>query len=290
MRYTHEITDWRQSVNSIICGDCKDIVRLLPDESVDVCITSPPYWQQRDYGYDGQIGLEESLADYLKNLVNFFDNVKRVLKKDGTLWVNIGDCFNENSGGYFDSEKNDAPAIGKYRIKTEKYQEEYPRRSLLMIPQRFAIRMIDEKQWTCRNHIIWRKRIVQPTTAKNRFTIDYEPFFMFSKDRYYHFDKEKVKYISSDDIFQDPKERRSVWDLSTEHKGNVDHAAPFPEELIEIPIDACCRTGGLILDPFMGSGTTALVARKKGYSFFGGDKGKDICLKAEKRLEEDLNG
>lgn len=281
----HDIKKWQDGLNNVICGDCKDIIKLLPDNSIDVCITSPPFWQQRDYGYNGQIGLEKSLSDYLSIITDIFDDVKRVLKKDGTLWVNLGDCFNENTGGYFNNKNNDAPAIGKHRIKTEKYQKELPRRSLLMIPYRFAIKMIDEKGWFCRNHIIWKKRVVQPTTAENRFTIDYEPVFMFSKKQKYFFDKEKVKYIHDVNIFDFPRERRSVWDLSTEHTGRIDHPAPYPEELIEIMIDATCRPGAIVLDPFMGSFTTAVVSKKKGFSFFGGDKGEDICRKAESRLE-----
>ena len=284
MLYSHEVRDWKQAVDQIVCGDCLDTISLLPDKSVDVCITSPPYWQQRDYGYNGQIGQEKSLSDYIYTLVSFFNCVKRVLKDDGTLWVNIGDCFNENTGGYFDNENNDAPSIGKHRIKTQKYQKNLPRRSLLMIPYRFSIEMIDTGGWFCRNHIIWRKKVVQPTTAKNRFTIDYEPIFMFSKKQRYFFDKEKVKYINDANIFGDFKERRSVWDLSTEHSGKIQHSAPYPEELINVIVDATCRKGSMIFDPFMGSGTSAVVAKKKGFSFFGGDKGEDICKKAESRL------
>jgi DNA modification methylase len=277
----NDITAWTVAVNKIVCGDCFDIVNLLPDKSVDVCVTSPPYWQQRDYGYASQIGLENSVEEYLDKIVNFFDSVKRVLKDDGTLWVNIGDCFNENTGGYFGK---DNCAIGKNRIKTKKYQKQYPRRSLLMIPYRFAISMIDKKQWFCRNHIIWYKKVVQPTTAKNRFTIDHEPIFMFSKKQKYYFDKEKVKFIDSNNIYEQPRERRSVWSVSTEHTGKVDHIAPYPTDLIGTIIDATCRKDALVLDPFMGSATTALVAKNKGLSFFGGDGNLNTCLKAESRI------
>jgi len=285
MYYANKMLDWKDGINNIICGDFDDIIKLLPDNCIDVCITSPPYWQQRDYGYIGQIGLENNLSDYLLKIVNSFDKIKRVLKDDGTLWINIGDCFNENTGGYFDSKNNDAPSIGKNRIKTNKYQNHLPRRSLLMIPYRFAIQMIDEKGWFCRNHIIWKKKIVQPTSAENRFTIDYEPIFMFSKKQKYFFNKDNVKYINSNSLFESPRERRSVWDLNTEHTGKIEHSAPYPEDLVEIIINATCRPGAIVLDPFMGSGTTAFVAKKKGFSFFGGDKGEEICKKAERRLE-----
>jgi len=283
MLYAHEVTKWQEAVDRIICGDCREIVRLLPDKSVDVCVTSPPYWQQRDYDCDGQIGLEKELLDYLSIMVDFFDEVKRVLKDDGTLWVNIGDCFNENTGGYFNNEKNDSPSIGKNRIKTEKYQKSLPRRSLLMIPYRFSIKMIDEKKWTCRNHIIWRKTIAQPTTAKNRFTIEHEPLFMFSKSRNYYFNKEAVRYVGGD-VFNKGKERRSVWDLITETSPK--HPAPYPIELASLPIEACSRINGIILDPFMGSGTTALAAKRLGFRFFGGDKNETTCSLAEERLKD----
>lgn len=153
-------------------------------------------------------------------------------------------------GGYFNDENNDSPTIGKNRIKIDKYDEEYPRRSLLMIPYRFTIKMIDEKKWLCRNEIIWKKKVCQPTSAKNRFTIDFEPMFLFSKKQVYYFDKEKVKSVLSNDMFSE-RERRSVWELNSEKGTNVDHIAPYPLELVSIPIKACCPVNGIILDPFM---------------------------------------
>jgi DNA modification methylase len=243
-------------------------------------------WQQRDYGFDSQIGLEKTPEKYIDELLLIFDLVKRVLKDDGTLWVNIGDSFNENTGGYFDDKNNQSPSIGKNRIKTQKYQKNFPRRSLLMIPYRFAIAMIDNKKWTCRNHVIWKKTITQPTTAKNRFTIDYEPFFMFSKTRNYFFDKKKK--LDFCDIFETNKERRSVWSLPTEKSTLVNHSAPYPVSLASIPISACARAGGVVLDPFMGSGTTAIAAKRLGFSFFGGDKNEQYCSFAEERIKNEL--
>ncbi len=281
-------------VNNIVYGDALSLVKKIPDNFVDMVCTSPPYWQQRDYGCDGQYGLESNLADYINNMYNLFFEIKRILKPEGTIWINMGDSFNENSGGYYEDPSGESICIGKNKIKTNKYQKEFPRRSLLLIPYRFAIKMIDDGDLLCRNVIIWRKNIAQPTTAENRFTIDYEPFFLFSKKQKYYFNKEKVKWIKnkSSDIFEkdELRERRSVWDLNSENTNKIKHRAPYPTDLVRIPILASCPPGGIVFDPFLGSGTTALEAKKLGFNFIGCDLNKEYCLSAEKRISEVVLG
>tara|TARA_B100000614_G_scaffold262909_1_gene300809 strand:+ start:287328 stop:288209 length:882 start_codon:yes stop_codon:yes gene_type:complete len=276
------------ALNQVVCGDAADFVRKLPAESADIVVTSPPYWQQRDYGVEGQYGLEESMPEYIDRMFHFFEDVKRVLKPKGTLWVNVGDCYNENSGGYFAHKNNDAPHIGKHRLKTKKYDKLYPRRSLLMIPYRLAIKMIDDGGWTCRNMIVWRKKIVQPTTAQNRFTIDYEPMFLFAKTNRYFYKKERVKWIVEevDDMFSEPskRERRAVWDLDSDHHGGTGHKAPYPIDLAEIPILGGTDEGGVVLDPFVGSGSTICAAKKLGRNFLSCDLSPEFCEMAENRL------
>jgi len=277
------------SIDQVVNGDALEFVKRLPDSCVDLICTSPPFWKQRDYDADGQYGLEEYMHDYLDRMSDFFIEVKRVLKKRGTLWLNVGDCYNENSGGYFNNKNNDAPNIGKNRLKTSKYNKEYPRRSLLMIPYRLSIKMIDEGGWHCRNLIIWKKKIVQPTTAKNRFTIDFEPVFLFTQSPKYYFDMDKVKWIiedNGDDIFSQAErsERRAVWDLSSDHSGKTGHIAPYPEDLAAIPILGGCPENGIVLDPFVGSGATIAAARSLGCRFLACNINEEYCKNAEKRV------
>lgn len=276
------------ALDRVVLGDAASFVKLLPDRSVDVVCTSPPYWQQRDYMCEGQYGLEDDFQSYLNVLFSLFEDIKRVLKPDGTMWVNLGDCYNENSGGYFADDKNDAPHIGRHRLKTAKYQKKYPRRSLLLLPYRFGIKMIDEGQWLCRNVVIWKKKIAQPTTAENRFTIDYEPMFLFARKSKYYFDKEAVKWIETDDgdIYTEPerRERRAVWDLDSDYRGGTGHRAPYPLDLARIPILSSTKPGGVVLDPFLGSGTTAVAAKELGRRFLGCDLSEEYCRSAEKRI------
>lgn len=286
MLYVDDITDWQQSINQVVCGDCMQFVRKLPDQCVDVICTSPPYWQQRDYECSNQMGLEPTFIEYIDKMCLLFDECRRVLKKDGHLWVNMGDCYNENAGGFFDNEKNDNPAIGKHRLKVNKYQSDYPRRSLLMIPYRFSIKMIDDYNWLCRNLIIWRKVSCQPTTAENRFTIDFEPFFLFTKTQKYKFNIEAVKWMqdNDDNCFPAVKERRSVWDIDTERSRKTGHKAMYPIELAEVPIMAGCDAGGVVLDPFMGSGSTALAAKRLGARYIGCELNPKTCQETNEGL------
>lgn len=293
MKYLDEISSIDDALNQVVYGNCRDFVRMLPDNSVDTVVTSPPYWQLRDYGFNEQFGREETPEDFVKNLCLFFNDIKRVLKPTGSMWINLGDTFNENSGGGVDNAGN-RWNMSKHLLRVKKYQEDRPRRSLLMVPYRFAISMIDNYGWCCRNMIIWRKKRAQPTSAKNRLTIDYEPIFFFAhnyKDYYYNY--EEAKWIIEDegDCFDDPvkKERRCVWDLSSKNaKGSKGHPAFYPVELSYIPIAASCPKGGVVLDPFLGSGTTAVAARKWGCNFLGCDFSKDYCIQSSKRLLETI--
>lgn len=286
MKLVSEIYGLQDALNAIVCGDALEFIKKLPDKCIDTVVTSPPFWQQRDYACDGQIGLENTPSTYIDSLLSIFDEIRRVLKKNGSMWINIGDSYNENTGGYFAHKNNNAPHIGKHRLKTSKYQKDLPRRSLLLIPYHFAWKMVYEKNWCCRDLIIWRKKIVQPTTAQNRFTTDFEPIFLFTQGPKYYFDKESVKWIEeTDDLFGlQRKERRSVWDLSSDHTGKTGHKAPYPLDLVRIPLQATCPEEGIVLDPFSGSGTTALAAKEMGRNFLACDLNPDFCKIAEKRL------
>jgi len=280
-------------INHIYQGDCLEILKTLPGESVDMVITSPPYWGLRDYGVVGQIGREENLELYFKKLCDIFAEVKRVLKAEGSCWVNLGDAY----GG----------------TNTKK--------SLLQIPSRFALMMTDELGYILRNEIIWHKPNAMPESVKDRFTVDFEKLFFFVKNKKYYFEQQKEAmvtedinpprgskgvigqinsgrrkqdlvgrndYIGFNDRYKPPvdlmRNKRSVWSISTRNFSEL-HFAVYPEELIETPIKAGCPKDGIVLDPFMGSGTTGVVAKKLGRNWIGIEINPEYVLMAQKRIK-----
>lgn len=369
--------------NVIHQGDVLQVLKSLPSESVDMCITSPPYWGLRDYGVDGQLGNESTYTDYLLKLNEIFIEVKRVLKQQGSCWVNIGDVYsNSNATG----------------IKKQ---------SLIGLPDRFKLNMIDSG-WLCRNEIIWHKPNAMPSSAKTRFNNDYEKLFFFTKDDLYYFETQyeqaksstpptsstknlgkylndtqeksvrqgmsksrgtkiievrpklpsqevfvefmrsrtsikqivsevqdikkttvehwfrrdtkgfsypsiedwnRIKYLvddyseeynnidyqltyveyETDDINKNIHKgriKRAVWSINTKpFKGC--HFAPYPTELIRTPILSCCPNNGIVLDIFMGSGTTGVVAKELGRDYIGIELNEEYISIAEKRINGD---
>lgn len=366
-------------LNKIYNMDCLEGLKQLPDKCVDMVITSPPYFNLRDYGTVGEIGSENNYNDYIDNLITIFSEVHRVLKDSGSCWVNIDDVYNKQS--------------------------------LLGIPDRFKIKMLD-RGWICRNEVIWHKPNAMPSSAKTRFNGDYEKLFFFVKRNKYYFktqyeplksvvakntttvaknttvanskyknveqeatvrqgmnkkrgqklvflrknlptqktfvefmrsrttpeqivknsnlNRSKIEHwfrrdesgfsfpsvedwnaikwivddcskkfneidkqlnditIETDDILKNVNEgriKRTVWSINTKpFKGC--HYAPYPEELIETPIKACCPINGIVVDPFIGSGTTAVTAIKNNCNFIGFELSKAHCEIANKRVEK----
>lgn len=310
-------------LNQIICGDAKEVLAQLPAESIDCVVTSPPYWALRDYGVQGQLGLESSFAEYIDKLCSVFDEVRRVLKPTGTCWVNLGDTYGGSGTGaeYTNRSKektsllpNDLSFLPKVAHLRGKYDK-----CLLEIPARFAIEMIN-RGWILRNEIIWHKPNVLPSSARDRFTVDYEKLFFFVKNQKYYFaqqfeelrDKKrllrpmvnpegkrkriygdqfvatinpKTAEASRERILERGRNKRCVWLIAPKpFSGN--HFAVYPPELVATPIKAGCPEGGLVLDPFIGSGTTALVARQLGRNFIGIDLNPEYIKMAEKRLAQ----
>ena len=189
-------------LNQIICGDCLDELKKIPDESVDMVMTSPPYWALRDYGVEGQLGLEPTFQEYINRLCDIFDEVKRVLKKEGTCWVNMGDTY-ANSGGLSNSAPDRAGGKPKGTRGTQpsaiaKGGYERPdsgtiSKCLLQIPSRFAIEMTN-RGWILRNSIVWWKPNCMPSSVKDRFTVDYEMLFFFTKSKKYYFETQYEPY------------------------------------------------------------------------------------------------
>lgn len=181
-------------VNRIICGDAAEVLKTLPDNSIQCCVTSPPYYGLRDYGHDKQIGLESSVRSYLKNLINAFSEVKRVLKPNGILWVNIADSYSGSTKGaarYPDNAKlylqgTNKGGCGVPKITNTK--SNLPKKNLMLIPQRFAIAMQDNG-WIVRDEIIWAKTNPMPESVKDRLTSSYESIYMFTKNPKYYFNQ-----------------------------------------------------------------------------------------------------
>jgi DNA modification methylase len=179
--------------DEIIHGDALEVLKTLPDKSIDMCMTSPPYWALRDYGVDGQLGLEKTFGEYINNLCDIFDEVKKVLRDEGTCWVNLGDCYAGNMGkksGWTDNklgfEREEAIEKGVCLTNKIRIEHQLPQKCLVGIPMRFAIEMIN-RGWILRNTIIWHKPNCMPSSVKDRFTVNFEYIFFFVKNKKYWF-------------------------------------------------------------------------------------------------------
>lgn len=412
-------------LNKVHNFDVLEGLKQIDSGSVDCVITSPPYWALRDYGVDGQLGLESTFQEYIEKLLQVFDEVKRVLKPSGTCWVNMGDTYYNNSSessndgraGFAEDVKEDfvhgtgdgkclicgLPAKSQFCSKEclnkrgnafRSQNRQLPSKCLVGVPERFMLGMID-RGWILRNKIVWHKPNCMPSSARDRFTVDFEPIFFFVKSKKYYFDipreahnpdsikraarartSEKLdsgqysisyknEYIGYDDlqgkfdrgelraVNSQGRAGRTVWRITTQPFSEA-HFATFPEELVKKPLLAGCpefvckkcgkprekiisvdyiknrpsagndkRTrsedrfsmangmsgfrgnnllrdetitgwsdcgchagfeGGVVLDPFMGSGTVGVVARKNSRQFIGLELNKEYIVIANKRL------
>lgn len=176
----------------IICGNCLDVLREMESESIDCCITSPPYWALRDYGIEGQIGLEPTIAEYVDNICTIFDEVKRVLKSTGTCWLNMGDTYYGSGKGIgtHPSKREEIYEMPK-EAQRQSAGKELPPKSLCQVPSRVSIEMAN-RGWILRNEIIWEKPNSMPSSASDRFSVNYEKIFFFVKSRKYSFNEQLV--------------------------------------------------------------------------------------------------
>ena len=262
------------------------------------CVTSPPYYGLRDYGQDGQIGLEETPQEFIDNLVEVFACVWDVLSDDGTLWVNLGDSYfntqNSNRNGLNSSLGGKVRGGGEY--KTQKRNAgnlNVKPKDLLGMPWRLAFALQDFG-WYLRQDIIWHKPNPMPESVQDRCTKSHEYIFLLSKSQKYYFDYQAIReegVIPAGTLaakgsaerqnqkgvnarppeykeYDGMKNKRSVWTITTKPYEGA-HFAVFPEELIEPCIMAGAPAGGIVLDPFMGSGTTAQVAQNLGRKYLG---------------------
>jgi len=253
-------------------GDCRLALTDLAEESFACCVTSPPYWGLRDYGTEGQIGLEATLENYVTTLVDVFHGIQRVLRRDGVLWLNLGDAYNAYNG-------NRGPSRGKVNRRHHEFMPALPKgygltcktlkpKDLIGIPWRVAL-ALQRDGWYLRGDIIWQKPNPKPERVKDRPHRSHEYLFLLSKSVHYS--------------FLLPKDRRtSVWTVPTKpYKG---HHAVFPPELIEPCILAGSRPGDLVLDPFAGSGTTLMTAAQTNRRAVGVELNPDYCTLIVERL------
>lgn len=370
--------------HKILHGDALSVLCSLPDESVQTCITSPPYYGLRSYGTEpqiwggdadcchvwgeqvknpksdprtpeekksqggtvgtnvaslhwsngnlgnfcqscnawrGEIGLEPTFHLYIEHLIDIFREVKRVLRRDGTCWVNLGDSYGTNSG----NSRAISTGSGSVNSSKEAVQTRFSNpfieqskslhKSLLNIPARFAIAMTDELQFIQRNEIIWYKRACMPSSAKDRFTVDFEKIFFFSKSPKYKFNQQLEEYTKPLDrwggpdlkatqaegwhtgtgqmIYRDRNMRpnpegrnmRTTWDIPFEPQKEK-HYASYPTKLIEPMVLAGTDEGDTVLDPFNGTGTTGLVALRHKRKYLGIELQKDYIEITNRRLRE----
>lgn len=356
--------------NKILQGNVLEVLRKLPDNFVDMMITSPPYWALRNYdlpdsifggisncnhdwqngikkgisggtksekvrikgtenfqitkdspysfcskcsAWKGQLGQEPNYHDYIDHLFEIMQEVSRVVKDSGSIWVNLGDSYagsnqgsgtekvgvkqKTNRGTNYMNSKDHKSILAKIDIK---------QKSLVGIPDRFKIKMIDGG-FICRNEIVWHKPNQMPSSVKDRFTVDFEKFYFFTNNGKYYFEQQLEPYISKENhklrnknaekyegtklysdggrdyYSQGGRNKRCVWSISTKPLREA-HFAVYPEELIETPIKACCPENGLVMDIFFGSGTTGVVAKKLNRNYLGIELNPEYIKIAEKRL------
>lgn len=265
-----------QSFIGLIQGDSATSLRQLPNDTFNVAVTSPPYYWVRDYGYDGQLGHEDSVQLYVDNLMTVFDEVKRTLHPEGVFFLNIGDTYYSGNGQPHGSD----PKCSSRNFLRTKLRSvdlsgwDIPKKSLIGIPWKVAFAM-QERGWTLRSSIIWNRcnAFVEPT-ARDRPHRQYEFVFMFSKSRFYSFDRSKL--VEED-----------VWNIPIERNRHSKHNAAFPTELVRRCIEVGSPVGGHVLDPFVGSGTTIFTALSQDRNVVGIDMKSDYIDYIRSVLETD---
>lgn len=262
-----------RSAGLIAQGDARKILGSMAPSSVQTVITSPPYWSLRDYDVEGQIGLNESLYDYIDSLASVFDQVRDVLRDDGTLWLNIGDVYTSGNRKWRAPDKKNPHRAMSLRPPTPEGLKD---KDLIGVPWRIAFKL-QEHGWYLRSEVIWRKPNAQPESVRDRPTREHEQVFLFSKSERYKYNVDAVKGPNN-------RRLRTVWDIRTKaNKEAAGHFATFPDELVERCMHITSDEGDVVLDPFLGSGTVAAVALREGRRFAGIELNPDYVEMACRR-------
>ena len=313
------------NTHKIILGDCTAGLKTLGDQSVNTCVTSPPYFGLRDYkGGAAEIGCEASPEEFVRKMVEVFREVRRVLRDDGKLWLNLGDSYASN-GCYINSWLQKDHNKGKKHLHTNNHDRYEDRKAfrggeygikakdLMGVPWRVAF-ALQADGWYLRQDIVWHKPNPMPESVEDRCTKAHEYIFLLSKKPHYYYDHEAIKEPARNwgtrdrsemrDGTTDPKlkhhglkgkdwednpmkNKRSVWTVNAKgYKGA--HFAVYPETLIEPCVLAGCPKDGTVFDPFTGSGTTAVVALKNGRNYIGTELNPEYVQIAEARIKESV--
>jgi DNA modification methylase len=301
-------------------GDAGEVLKTFDDQSVQCVVTSPPYWRMRDYEVDGQMGMEETPELYTEALVKLFKEVWRVLRDDGTIWVNLGDCYASGGWGNGCSDR-----IGRSRTYSQRekltgwrgYPKGLKHKDLVGIPWRFAFAM-QSAGWYLRSSIIWEKPNVLPESVTDRPTKSYEYVFLMSKEPQYYYDADAVKVPSSPNTHERGQRVRTKIDKANKKNNRANasflqniggvvkmrnlrdvwtipnrpfkeaHFSTFPPKLAKLCILAGCPAGEVVLDPFIGSGTSCAVAKKFGRKSIGIDLKPEFLEMAKRRVRQDV--
>lgn len=297
----------------IIVGDALSVLRTLESGSVHCCVSSPPYWGLRDYGVEGQIGLESTPEEFVSKLVDVFRGVRRVLRDDGTLWLNIGDSYVGSSGGSQGTTGQRASRTFTARIDLAKRAGSLPPKSLVGIPWRLAF-ALQADGWILRSEIIWHKPNPMPESVADRPTKSHEQVFLLAKSERYFYDSDAVAEPATgkapgggnkkfqDALATDERHRtkanlgaigaretrnlRDVWTVASQPFAGA-HFATMPVGLVEPCVLAGCPVGGVVLDPFAGAGTVGLVASRRGRDFLGIELNEAYAAMARERIVTD---
>lgn len=252
-------------------GDAMLALQKIPDKSIQCIVTSPPYWGLRDYGIEGQIGLEDKLQQYINKLVSIFAEAKRVLKDNGVLWLNIGDGYTSGNRGYRAPDRKNPARAMNVRPDTP---EGLKSKDLLGIPWRLAF-ALQADGWYLRSDIVWNKPNAMPESVKDRPTRSHEYIFMLTKKEKYYYDYQAIK--------ENGRNKRTVWNINTAPFAEA-HFATFPPALIEPCILASTYEDEFVLDPFFGSGTVGVVCQELKRRFVGIELNNDYVRIAKTRL------
>mgnify|MGYP003647476128 FL=1 len=298
-------------------GNCIDVLKTMANESVHCCVTSPPYWALRNYDHPDQLGQEPTPEEYVENLVDIFREVKRVLRDDGTLWLNLGDSYvgTGSKGKHKDPKSNSRN--GQTSATNNKVQG-LKSKDMVGIPWRVAF-ALQEDGWYLRSDIIWHKNNCMPSSVKDRPTSSHEYIFLLAKNQKYYYDKDAILEPLAHPELCDKgpsgfgglkhtamsknttnatysgrkydakklkgKNKRDVWTIPTSgYKGS--HVAVYPPKLIEPCILAGCPNGGIVLDPFSGAGTTGVVAIQNGKQYIGIELNPEYVKLSEDRIND----
>lgn len=296
----------------ILTGDCRERLAELDERSVHTVVTSPPYFGLRDYGADGQIGLEEKPEEFIAELVDVFRTVRRVLRDDGTLWLNLGDSYADRANRRSDGESFRADRADVVPAKRNTLGNGIKAKDLIGIPWAVAFALRADG-WYLRSDIVWHKPNPMPESVTDRPTRSHEHIFLLSKCPRYYYDADAIREPLSGRTLADgrtPRSRpghsnepstfpghplpsnpdgrnkRDVWTVSTKPFGGA-HFATFPPDLIEPCVLAGSPHGGTVLDPFAGAGTTGVVAARHGRSFVGIELNAEYAEMARRRIRDD---